>query len=71
MRLWARSEGIGLCFVNDADVVGYSYRESMRGRQYQGLPIKNMTSQDKYLLLSGKPESQLVERSCSFVMPER
>ena len=29
-----------------------------------------MTSQDKYLLLSGKPESQLVELSYSFLMSE-
>jgi hypothetical protein len=29
-----------------------------------------MTSQDKYLLLPGKPESQLVEPSYSFLMPE-
>ena len=34
-----RPVGFGLSFVNDADVVGDAYRESMKGRQYQGLSI--------------------------------
>ena len=62
--------GFSLSFVNDADVVGAAYRERRKGRQYQGLSCIHMTSQDKYLLLSGKPESQLVELSYSFIMPE-
>ena len=41
MRLARRTRpvGFGLSFVNDADVVGDAYRESMTGRQYQGLSI--------------------------------
>ena len=65
-----RPEGFGLSFVNDADVVGAAYRERRKGRQYQGLSRIHMTSQDKYLLLSGNPESQPVELSYSFLTPE-
>ena len=62
--------GFGLSFVNDADVAGAAYRERRKGRQYQGLSCIHMTNQDKYLLLSRKPESQLVELSYSLLMPE-
>ena len=62
--------GLRLVLLDDATQMLPSELPTGKGRQYQGLSCADMTSQDKYLLLPGKPESQLVEPSYSFLMPE-
>ena len=55
--------------ASDSDVAG-SFLQEKKRRQYQGLSSWHMTSQDKYLLLSSKLESQQVVLGYSFLMPE-
>ena len=55
--------GLRLVLLDDATQMSSSELPTGKGRQYQGLSCTDMTSQDKYLLLPSKPESQLVGRA--------